>query len=204
MIPTVFLASGNPGKINELRRLLPGVEVIGAKDVPDWSAPPETADSFEGNALIKARAGCAAAGVPAVADDSGLVIDVLNGMPGIRSARWSGADATDESNVRLVLAQLFDVPTERRTAHFACAVAAVFPDGTEIVHTGTMPGHIGFEPEGDHGFGYDPIFVPDGHRCTSAQLTPEQKDAISHRGHALRAMVPELLGRLTETEEKNA
>ena len=192
----VFLASGNRGKINEMRRLLPGVEVVGAHDVPEWHAPPETADTFEGNALIKARSGCVASGLATIADDSGLAVDVLNGMPGVRSARWSGADATDDDNLHLLLRQLSDVATERRGAHFVCAIAAVFPDGTEIVKQGTMPGRLGFEPEGDHGFGYDPIFVPEGQQRTSAQLTPAEKDAISHRGAALRALIPELLEHL--------
>lgn len=189
----VFLATGNRGKITEMRRLLPGIEVVGAHDVPQWTAPPETADSFEGNALLKARAGCAASGLPTVADDSGLAVDVLGGMPGVRSARWAGADATDAENLHLVLRQLWDVGTERRGAHFTCAIAAVFPDGTEVVRSGTMPGRLAFEPEGDHGFGYDPIFVPEGETRTTAQLSAEEKDAISHRGQALRALVPELL-----------
>lgn len=196
MSPKVFIASGNRGKITELRRLLPGVEVVGTHDVPEWTAPPETADTFEGNALIKARAGCRASGLPTVADDSGLSVDVLNGMPGVRSARWSGSEATDRSNLELLLHQLFDVGVDRRGAHFACVVAVVFPDGTEIVRSGTMPGHLAFEPEGDHGFGYDPIFVPQGERRTSAQMSPEEKDAISHRGQALRAIIPELLEKL--------
>lgn len=195
---TIFLASGNRGKLNELRRLLPGIDVVGTADVPGWQAPPETADSFEGNALIKARAGCAASGLPTLADDSGLAVDVLNGMPGVRSARWSGPEATDEGNVKLLLAQLSDVGVERRAGRFQCAVAVVFPDGTELVETGTMPGHLAFEPEGDHGFGYDPIFVPDGETRTTAQLSAEEKDAISHRGQALRAVIPEVKTRLED------
>ncbi len=194
----VVLASRNAHKIEEMARILDDaglhVEVVGIDafdgvvDVPEVA---ETEDSFEGNALLKARAVCAATGVPAVADDSGLCVDALNGMPGILSARWSGGGG-DVANLELVLAQLGDTPDERLGAQFRCAVALVLPDGREATVHGEMRGRLVRAPRGTHGFGYDPIFVPDGESRTSAELTSEEKDAISHRGNALRALVPVL------------
>jgi XTP/dITP diphosphohydrolase len=152
---------------------------------------PETESTFEGNALLKARAVCSATGVPAVSDDSGLCVDALNGMPGVLSARWSGG-AGDVANLELVLAQLADTPDDRLGAQFRCAVALVLPDGREAVVDGEMRGRLVREPRGTNGFGYDPIFVPDGEERTSAQMSSPEKDAISHRGNALRALLPVL------------
>ena len=194
----VVLASRNAHKIEEMARFLDDaglhVEVVGIDafdgvvDVPEVA---ETEATFEGNALLKARAVCAATGVPAVADDSGLCVDALNGMPGILSARWSGGGG-DVANLELVLAQLGDTPDERLGAQFRCAVALVLPDGREATVHGEMRGRLVRAPCGTNGFGYDPIFVPDGESRTSAELTSEEKDAISHRGNALRALVPVL------------
>jgi XTP/dITP diphosphohydrolase len=202
MTSRVVLASRNAHKIEEMARILDEaglhVEVVGIGAFPDGSVPevPETEATFEGNALLKARAVCAATGVPAVADDSGLCVDALNGMPGILSARWSGGlvagRSTDVGNLELVLAQLGDTPDDRLGAQFRCAVALVLPDGREAVVHGEMRGRLVREPRGTNGFGYDPIFVPDGETRTSAELTNEEKDAISHRGNALRALVPVL------------
>lgn len=194
----VVLASRNAHKIEEMARILDDaglhVEVVGIDafdgvvDVPEVA---ETEATFEGNALLKARAVCAATGVAAVADDSGLCVDALNGMPGILSARWSGGGG-DVANLELVLAQLGDTPDERLGAQFRCAVALVLPDGREATVHGEMRGRLVRAPRGTNGFGYDPIFVPDGEARTSAELTSEEKDAISHRGNALRALVPVL------------
>jgi XTP/dITP diphosphohydrolase len=153
----------------------------------------EDQPSFEGNALLKARAGVAATGLPSVADDSGLCVDALNGMPGVLSARWAGRDKDDARNNALLLEQLEDVPDERRTAHFACAVALVWPDGGEQVVHGRMEGRIIRETRGEGGFGYDVVFVADEHATaglTSAELDPAEKDRISHRGRALRELAP--------------
>jgi XTP/dITP diphosphohydrolase len=194
----VVLASRNAHKLEEMRRILDDaglhVEVVGIDafdgvvDVPEVA---ETEASFEGNALLKARAVSAATGVAAVSDDSGLCVDALNGMPGVLSARWSGG-AGDLANLELVLAQLADTPDERLAAQFRCAVALVLPDGREAVVHGEMRGRLVREPRGTNGFGYDPIFVPDGMARTSAELSSSEKDAISHRGNALRALAPVL------------
>ncbi|MBE7189378.1 RdgB/HAM1 family non-canonical purine NTP pyrophosphatase, partial [Jatrophihabitans endophyticus] len=181
----------NAKKLAELRRILapavPGLEVVGLDDVPPYDEVPETGETFEANALIKAREGHARTGLPTVADDSGITVDALNGMPGVLSARWAGRHGDDEANLRLVLAQVADVPDERLGAAFECAVAYVH-DGGEIVTRGRMPGRLVREPRGANGFGYDPIFVPDGHDRTSAELDSAAKDAISHRGQALREL----------------
>ncbi|CAM3591147.1 RdgB/HAM1 family non-canonical purine NTP pyrophosphatase [Nocardioides zeicaulis] len=197
----VFLASGNAKKIGEMQRILaehvPDVEVLGIADVPGYVEPVEDQPTFEGNALLKARAGVAATGLPSVADDSGLCVDALNGMPGVLSARWSGPPKSDDRNNELLLAQLHDVPDERRGAHFACAIAWVMPDGRERVVEGRMAGRIIREPRGSGGFGYDVLFVADEHSdaadgrgFTSAELDPAEKDRISHRGRALRELAP--------------
>jgi len=157
----------------------------------------ETGATFTENALLKARAVVAYTGRPAVAEDSGLCVDALNGMPGVLSARWAGRHGDDEANLRLVLAQLVDVPMERRAAHFACVAALVLPSGREQITEGTLSGRIADAPRGTNGFGYDPIFVPDSSELTTAEMSAEAKDAISHRGRALRALAPviaELLG----------
>ncbi len=193
MIERVVLATHNPKKLAELRRIAEasggGLAVVGLDDVGSYPEPAETEATFEGNALIKARAAASATGLPALADDSGLEVDALNRMPGVRTARWAGAKASDEANRRLVLAQVDDVPDAQRTARFVCAVALVLPDGTEHVLRETMEGHLAHAEIGENGFGYDPIFVAAGNTVTNAQLMPEQKDAISHRGKAVRAMV---------------
>ena len=194
-MPRVVLASRNAHKIKEMARILDEaglhLEVVGIDSYDGVPEVAETEDTFEGNALLKARAVCQATGVAAVADDSGICVDALNGMPGILSARWAGGEG-DIANLRLVLAQLGDTPDERLGAQFRCAVALVLPDGREAIVHGEMVGHLIREPRGANGFGYDPIFVPEGETRTSAELTSAEKDAISHRGHALRALVPVL------------
>ncbi|MFT4216620.1 MAG: RdgB/HAM1 family non-canonical purine NTP pyrophosphatase [Micropruina sp.] len=189
----LVLATHNAKKLAELRRLaadqnLP-FEIVGLDDVTAYPEPAETERSFEGNALLKARACVAATGLPALADDSGIAVDLLNGMPGVRSARWAGAGATDQANLDLLIAQLADTDPAERTARFVCAVAYVAPDGTEHVLRETMEGTLVSEPRGGNGFGYDPIFVAEGHTRTNAELSPAEKDAISHRGKAVRAML---------------
>lgn len=203
--PRLVLASRNAGKVAEVQRLLaehvPGVQVLGLADVTAYDEPVEDAPTFEGNALLKARAGVAATGLPCIADDSGLCVDALNGMPGVLSARWSGLPRDDARNNLLLLDQLHDVPDERRGAHFACAVAVVTPGGRELVVEGRMPGRVIREQRGSGGFGYDVVFVadehatagPDGRGLTSAELPPGEKDRISHRGHALRALAPRIV-----------
>ncbi|HEU5007746.1 MAG TPA: RdgB/HAM1 family non-canonical purine NTP pyrophosphatase [Jatrophihabitantaceae bacterium] len=194
----ILLASRNAKKLAELRRILapelPAIEVVGLDDVPAYDEVPETGATFADNALIKAREGFAHTGLPTVADDSGLAVDALNGMPGVLSARWSGKHGDDEANLRLLVGQLGDTPEDRLGAEFRCAVALVDAGG-EVVVDGRMPGRLIREPRGTNGFGYDPIFVPDGYEQTSAELSAEEKDAISHRGHALRALVPHLINR---------
>jgi XTP/dITP diphosphohydrolase len=191
----LLLASRNPGKLVELQRMLSaagGVAVVGLNDVPEFPEAPETGATFAENALAKGRDAVAATGLPAVADDSGLAVDALNGMPGVLSARWAGRHGDDLANLELLLAQLGDVPDERRGAAFVCAAALVLPDGTEIVEHGEWRGRIVRAPRGSGGFGYDPIFVPDGEERTSAELEPQEKDAASHRGRAMRALLPHL------------
>lgn len=191
----VLVASRNAKKLEEMRRILAeqmtSVEVVGLDDVAAFDEPVEDQPTFEGNALLKARAGVAATGLPTLADDSGLCVDALNGMPGVLSARWSGPPKSDDRNNELLLAQLHDVPDERRTAHFTCAVAVVHPDGRELVVEGRMDGHVVREARGSGGFGYDVLFVADEHPgLTTAELSREDKDAISHRGKALREVAP--------------
>jgi XTP/dITP diphosphohydrolase len=193
----VFLASGNAKKIGEMQRILAehvaDIEVLGIGDIDGYVEPVEDQPTFEGNALLKARAGVAATGLPSIADDSGLCVDALNGMPGVLSARWSGPPKSDGRNNELLLAQLDDVPDERRGAHFTCAIAWVLPDGREHVVEGRMPGRIIREQRGSGGFGYDVVFVADEHSdegLTSAELEPAEKDRISHRGRALRELAP--------------
>nr|AIA16423.1 Ham1 family [uncultured bacterium] len=200
----VVLATNNAKKLAELRRIVgeaaPDLGVLGLGDVTTYSEPPETERTFEGNALLKARACVAATGLPALADDSGLAVDVLNGMPGVRSARWAGPDANDEANNELLLRQLANVPDADRTARFVCAMALVLPDGTEQVRLGDMSGRIAAGSVGDNGFGYDPLFVADGNTVTNGELDPAAKDAISHRGKAVRAIVPVLIAELRRWE----
>lgn len=196
----VFLASRNAKKLAEMQRILaehaPDVVVVGLDDVPAYDEPVEDRPDFEGNALLKARAGLAATGLPTLADDSGLCVDALNGMPGVLSARWSGPPKSDERNNALLLDQLSDVPAERRGAHFVCAVAFCHPDGTELVVHGRMDGRVLGEVRGTGGFGYDVLFAADGHDVTAAELDPDAKDAISHRGKALREIAPQVAATL--------
>ncbi|GAB3302166.1 RdgB/HAM1 family non-canonical purine NTP pyrophosphatase [Geodermatophilus aquaeductus] len=190
----LLLATRNAGKLAELQRLLadavPGVEVVGLRDVPEYPEAPETGATFAENALLKAREAVRYTGLPAVADDSGIAVDALNGMPGVLSARWSGRHGDDAANTALLLGQVADVPDERRGAAFVCAAALVTPDGAESVVERQWRGRVVREPRGGNGFGYDPVFVPDGLQLTSAELEPAEKDARSHRGQAFAALVP--------------
>lgn len=207
----VLVASRNAKKLVELHRVLEaagvdGIELLSLRDVEDYPETPETGATFEENALIKARDGVRYAGLPTVADDSGLCVDALNGMPGVLSARWSGGHdtgdgSTDEANNRLLFGQTADVPDERRGAGFVSACALVVPadmagrlDGEEEVTVrGVWRGMLLREPRGDNGFGYDPLFSPDEEpQKSSAELTPERKDELSHRGRALAELVPYL------------
>ena len=198
----MLLATRNAQKLVELRRILAssdisGVQVLGLDDVPPFPEIPETAATFEGNALAKARDAAAATGLATVADDSGLEVDALNGMPGVLSARWAGRHGDDAANLQLVLDQLADVPEDRRGAAFVCAAALAVPPGVdtpgvETVVRGHWRGTLTRAARGRNGFGYDPIFVPDGDRRTSAELEPAEKDALSHRGQALLALLPAL------------
>lgn len=193
----LVLATRNVGKLDELHRILADagldVELVGADafDLPDVA---ETGTTFAANALIKARSAAQHTGLPAVADDSGLCVDALNGMPGVLSARWAGRHGDDEANLTLVLGQLEDVPDERRGAHFFCAAAIAVPPGqdgepgTTRVVEGQVDGVLLRERRGGGGFGYDPIFLPYGSALTTAQMDPAVKDAISHRGQAFRAL----------------
>jgi XTP/dITP diphosphohydrolase len=197
----LILATHNANKVTELRAILAEaglpVELVGADAYPEVPDTKETGVTFAENALLKAHALARATGLPAVADDSGLCVDVLGGAPGIFSARWAGRHGDDRANLELLLAQLADVPAAHRAAHFACAAALAFPDGTERVVEGRLDGTLRHSPAGSGGFGYDPILQPDGDTRTCAELTPGEKNAISHRGKAFRALVPvvrELLG----------
>jgi XTP/dITP diphosphohydrolase len=190
----LVLATANQHKLTELTRILASghvhVALTGLAEFPAAPDVQETGATFAANALLKARAIAAFTGLPAVADDSGLCVDALNGMPGVLSARWSGRHGDDAANLRLVLAQLADVPDERRGANFTCAAALVLPGGREHVTEGIMRGRLVREPRGQNGFGYDPIFVAERMSCTNAELDASAKDAISHRGKALRALAP--------------
>jgi len=197
----VFLASRNAKKLAEMQRILaehlPDIRVVGLDDVAAYDEPVEDQPTFEGNALLKARRGFAETGLPSLADDSGLCVDALNGMPGVLSARWSGKPKSDDRNNSLLLDQLDDVPDDRRQAQFRCTVALVHAGG-ELTVDGVMAGRVIRERRGDGGFGYDVVFVaddtPDGR--TSAELTPVEKDAISHRGRALREIAPKVAAAL--------
>jgi XTP/dITP diphosphohydrolase len=193
-VTRVVLASRNAKKLAEMQRILaplvPGVEVLGLDDVPAYAEPRETDRTFEGNALIKARAALTATGLPSLADDSGLCVDALNGMPGVLSARWSGVDKDDLRNNELLLAQLRDVPDRRRTAQFRCSVAFCAPYSPPVVRAGVMHGRVIRKMRGTGGFGYDVLFVPDCYDVTTAEIDPARKDELSHRGKALRAIAP--------------
>ncbi len=197
----LLLATRNAKKLVELQRIMDGalgagsLSLVDLDDVEPFDEVPETGLTFAANALIKAREGASHTALPTVADDSGLAVDALNGMPGVFSARWSGTEGADkdQANLELVLAQISDVADELRGAAFVCAAALVLPDGREFTVEGRMPGRVVRAPRGDGGFGYDPIFVADGHTRTNAELDPAEKDAISHRGRALRALA-EVIG----------
>ena len=186
----VVLATKNEHKVTELNRILAdaGVagQITGLGEFPDAPDVAETGLTFADNALLKARAIAAYTGRPAVSDDSGLTVNALHGMPGILSARWAGRHGDDQANLELVLRQLADI--DRRGAAFVCVAALAVPGGGEWTTTGVLPGHITRAPRGSNGFGYDPIFVPEGMELTTAELSPRDKDAISHRGRAFRAM----------------
>lgn len=193
--PRVVLATRNQGKLAELHRILasvPGldVELLGLDGFPEVGEIAETGATFADNALLKAYAVAHQTGRPAVADDSGLAVDALGGMPGVISARWSGRHGDDEANLRLVLAQLADVPADRRGAAFVCAAAAVVPGAGERVVEGRLAGVLAREPRGSNGFGYDPVFMPVGEDRTTAEMSAAEKDAISHRGIAFRRLAP--------------
>jgi len=192
MTDRVVLATRNAHKVAELQRILRAagldVELVGLEEFPGAPEVAETESSFAGNALLKARAIAEFTGLAAIADDSGLCVDALNGMPGIFSARWSGQHGDDPANLDLVLGQMVDVPDSRRSAQFVCAAAWVVPGASEHVVEGVLEGSLARAPRGGNGFGYDPIFVPAGYALTTAELRPEEKDAISHRGQAFRAL----------------
>jgi XTP/dITP diphosphohydrolase len=195
----LVLATRNAKKVPEMRAILAdaGVtaEVLALDSFPDAPEVPETEATFVGNARLKARAIAAHTGLPAVADDSGLSVDELRGMPGVLSARWAGRFGEgdqDRANLDLVLDQLADTPDERRGAEFVCAAVLVMPDGTERETEGVLRGSLVRERRGENGFGYDPVFVPEGEERTTSELSPEEKNAISHRGIAFRALAREL------------
>ena len=197
MSDRILLASRNAKKLAELRRILgprfPQVEIVGLDQVTAYDEVPETGATFADNALLKAREGFARTGVPTIAEDSGLAVDALNGMPGVLSARWAGGHGDDQANLELVLGQLADIDT--REGAFVCVAALALPDGSrEWTTTGVLHGSIARAPRGANGFGYDPIFVPDGMETTTAELAPQDKDAISHRGRAFRAIAVLIAG----------
>ena len=194
----LVLATRNQGKIVEFRRILdalaPGaIELVGVDQFPDLVDVEETGSTFEENSLLKARYTCQATGLPAIADDSGLCVDALNGDPGIYSARWAGKHGDDQANLEKVLEQLKDVPDEKRTAYFVCVASLVLPDGREHVAEGRFQGHILRAPVGENGFGYDPIFQPLGLSISSAQMSADEKDLVSHRGKSLRSIAPHVI-----------
>jgi XTP/dITP diphosphohydrolase len=191
-VSRLVLATQNPHKVGELQAILStiglDVELVGLPD----DAPHVVEDglTFEANAAKKARSAAQATGLPAVADDSGLCVDALGGMPGVFSARWAGSHGDDAANLRLVLDQIADLVDDHRGASFVCAAALALPSGEERVVEGRLTGVLAREPRGSGGFGYDPVFVPDGDRRTTAEMPPEEKNAISHRGNAFRALAP--------------
>ena len=198
MAHKLVLATRNQGKITEFRRILdalaPGeIELIGVDQFPDLVDVEETGSTFQENSLLKARYTCQATGLPAIADDSGLCIDALNGDPGIYSARWAGTHGDDQANIEKVLLQLKDVDDEKRNAHFMCVASLALPDGREQVAEGRFDGHILRNPVGENGFGYDPVFQPLGFAISSAQMSAEEKDLLSHRGKSLRSLAPHVI-----------
>ena len=194
----IVLATRNGHKVRELQTILAdlteelNLEIVGLGEFPDVAEVVETGVTFAENATLKAVAATRATGLPALADDSGLAVDVLGGAPGVFSARWAGTRGQDRANLELLLGQLYDVPDEHRGAAFVCAAVLALPDGTVLVREGRMPGSVAREPRGDNGFGYDPILVVEGDSRTSAELTFEEKNAISHRGKAFRTLAADL------------
>nr|WP_243886733.1 RdgB/HAM1 family non-canonical purine NTP pyrophosphatase [Dermatophilus congolensis] len=192
------MATRNAGKVNELRDILADVltdldlELVGIDAFPEAHDVVETGVTFQANALLKAQAAVAATGLPCLADDSGLAVDVLGGAPGVFSARWAGKHGDDQANLDLLLAQIADVPDEHRAAAFVCAAALVLPDGRSAVRMGRFTGTIVREPRGTNGFGYDPILLVDGDTRTSAELSPQEKNERSHRGKAFAALASDL------------
>jgi XTP/dITP diphosphohydrolase len=192
------LATRNGHKVRELQTILKDLieeldlEIVGMGEFPDVAEVVETGVTFAENATLKAVAAAKATGLPALADDSGLAVDVLGGAPGVFSGRWAGTHGQDRANLELLLGQLYDVPDGHRAAAFVCAAVLAMPDGTVVVHEGRMQGSLAREPRGDNGFGYDPILVVDGDTRTSAELTFEEKNTISHRGKAFRALSADL------------
>ena len=207
MTRRLLLATRNPKKLAELRRILAAevgsadLEIVGLDDVPPYQEAPETGATFADNALLKARAAARHTGLPAVADDSGLAVDALGGMPGVFSARWSGRHGNDRANLDLVLDQISDVDDAHRGAVFICSAVLVLPAGREFTVDGEMRGRVTRAPRGDGGFGYDPIFVADGEARTNAELSPGEKDAISHRGKAFRALAEVVAANLVATPD---
>lgn len=191
----LVVATRNQGKIAELQRMLsehaPAIRLrsVSEFDVADVE---ETGTTFEENALLKAQTIATLTGLPALADDSGIAIDALNGAPGVFSARWAGKHGDDAANIEKVLLELQDIPTPQRGAQFVCVIALAMPDGRNLTVRAELRGVVRFTPEGDFGFGYDPIFQPEGFSITTAQMTPQQKDEISHRGKALREIAPKI------------
>jgi len=199
---TLVLATRNQGKVREFRRILDAISngainLVGLEEFPHTTDVEETGTTFKENALLKARSVCKETGLPAIADDSGLCVDALNGGPGIFSARFAGVHGDDKANNAKLLRDLDSVPEEKRSAHFTCAAALVLPDRREHLCEEIFEGSILFAPIGDHGFGYDPLFRPHGLAISSAQMSAEEKDSISHRGKSLRAIAPHVINLLT-------
>ena len=185
----IIIATHNKHKLQEMSRILSpmGYEVVTDRDLGiELTDAEENGETFLDNARIKAESGCRESGLPCIADDSGLCVDALDGAPGVFSARYSGVHGDDDGNNRKLLSELEGIPTEKRTAHFACAICVSFPDGSEVTATGKCEGYIGYEKKGTNGFGYDPLFMV-GDRSL-AEMTAEEKDAISHRGNALKEL----------------